>query len=362
MTDPGPDTAGEAPSTKLLIIGVDSVTFRLLRPMVEAGELPTFRKLMDEGSHGVLLSSVPSVTPPGWTTSYTGVNPGKHNVFDFKDHVKYLEGDLVYEMASPTSRSIKADPVWRLLNREGMSIGMVNAPMAYPVEDMDGYMIAGFPCPTEGEGLIHPPDLEDEISKAMPGYRFYGDPQYLDKERPDKYLEGINRITSNRAKVAINLARSRPTDVVFMIFTEVDRVQHYFWNTWDETHSTHNAEKARFKGALPEHYKVVDRGIKELMDTVGQDVPVIVYSDHGAAPIERHFFPNTYLIQEGVIVMKGDKGPDEGGEKGGKQVKTSRLDRRKLEAMMKRMGMEGIIHKIPKRLRTIFPVYNFETV
>jgi predicted AlkP superfamily phosphohydrolase/phosphomutase len=338
------------------------VTFRLLKPIVEEGHLPTLGRLMAEGAHGVLLSSIPPVTPPGWTSSYTGVNPAKHNVFDFKDHVKYLEGELVYEMASPTSLSIKADPFWRILNRAGMSVGIVNAPMAYPVEEMDGYMIAGFPCPTEGEGLIYPPDLEQEIQRSMPGYRFYGDPQYLNKEQPDKYLEGIHRIAANRAKASLHLARSRPTDVVAMIFTEVDRVQHYFWNTWDETHPTYNQEKARFRSALPDHYKVIDNGVRELMEEVGPDVPVLVYSDHGAAGVTRHFYPNTFLIQEGVIVMKGSKGEKKDPGKKGKEVKASRLDRRRLEATMKRMGIERIIHKIPKRLRNMFPVYNFETV
>ncbi len=345
---------------RLLVIGVDSVTFRLLKPMVESGDLPTFSRLMSEGAHGVLLSTVPSVTPPGWTSSYTGVNPAKHNVFDFKDHTRYLGGELIYEMASPTSRTIKADPFWRILNRAGLSAGLVNAPMAYPVEEMDGYMIAGFPSPTEGEGLIFPPDLEDELRRVEPDYMFYGNPEYLDKDRPDRYLEGIHGIAAGRARVALHLMGSRPTDVLAMIFTEVDRVQHYFWNCWDPSHPTHNAEKARYRSALPDHYRVIDEGVRKLMEAAGPDVPVIVYSDHGAAPVTRHHFPNTYLIQEGIIVMKGDKGASGDGDK--REVRTKRMDRRRIEATMKRMGMERLIHKIPKRLRTIFPVYNFETV
>jgi len=344
----------------LLIIGVDSVTFRLLKPMIDNGDLPALGRLMREGAHGVLLSSVPSVTPPGWTSSYTGVNPGKHNVFDFRDHTKYLESEMKYEMGSTTSQSIGADPFWRIMNAQGLTVGMVNAPMVYPVEEMDGYLIAGFPCPTEGEGLFHPPDLEQEVRMAVPEYRFYGNPEYLDKGRPDRYLEGINRVSADRARAALHLIGSRPTDVVAMIFTEVDRVQHFFWNSWDETHPTHGPEKARYSSALPDHYSIIDRGVSDLIEAVGPDVPVLVYSDHGAAPVLRHFYPNTYLIQEGVIVMKGDKGGSRGPD--GKEVKESRFDRRRIERTMKRMGIDGLIHKIPKRLRRIFPVVNFETV
>lgn len=346
---------------RLLIIGVDSATFRLLGPMVERGELPTFGRLMDEGAHGQLLSSVPSVTPPGWTTSYTGVNPGKHNVFDFKDHTKYLDGDMPYEMASTTFQSIGADPFWRHLNAEGLTVGMVNAPMVYPTEEMDGYLIAGFPCPTEGEGLFQPPELEEEVREAVPDYRFYGNPEHLDQGKPGLYLEGINRVSRDRANAALHLVRSRPTDVVAMIFTEVDRVQHFFWSSWDEDHPNHGPEKARHRSALSDHYKLLDSGVGDLMEAVGHEVPVLIYSDHGAAPVHRHLYPNTYLIQRGIIVMKGSKG-DDGGDGGPKKVRASRLDRRKIERTMKRMGIEGLIHKIPKRLRKVFPVINFETV
>ena len=357
-TSDGPRGAEGRP--RLLVVGVDSVTLRLLEPLVEAGELPTLGKLMEEGAHGVLLSTVPSVTPPGWTASYTGVNPGKSGVFDFKDHGRYLGGELVYEMASATSRNMRADPFWRILNRAGLSVGLVNAPMAYPVEEMDGYMIAGFPSPTEGEGLVHPPDLVEELRQVVPDYAFYGNPEHLDRDRPDRYLEGIDAIAAGRARAALHLMGSRPTDVVAMIFTEVDRVHHYFWNAGDPTHPTHSEEKARYARALPDHYRVIDEGVRRLMERAGPHVPVVVYSDHGAAPITRHHYPNTYLIQEGIIVMRGDRGPA-GGEGGG-EVRTRRLDRRRIEAAMRRMGIEGLIHKIPKRLRTIFPVYNFETV
>jgi predicted AlkP superfamily phosphohydrolase/phosphomutase len=351
------------PRPRLLIIGVDSVTFRLLKPLVELGELPTIGRLMEEGAYGELLSSVPSVTPPGWTTSYTGVNPAKHNVFDFKDHTKYLDGEMKYEMGSTTSQSIKADPFWRILNAAGRTVGMVNAPMAYPAEEIDGYVIAGFPCPTEGEGLFHPPDLEEEIDKVVPDYRFYGTPEDLDQDKPAKYMEGINRISTDRARAAIHLMGSRPTDVVAMIFTEVDRVQHFFWNTWDETHPTHNAEKAAFRNAIPDHYRIVDESIAKMMRVAGPDVPVMIYSDHGAAPVTRHLYPNTYLIQTGVIVMKGGNAGKGGpGEDGKKDVKESRFDRRRIEKAMKRMGIEGLIHKIPKSIRRLFPVVNFETV
>ncbi|MCK5253308.1 MAG: alkaline phosphatase family protein [Thermoplasmata archaeon] len=50
---------------RLLIVGLDSGTFRVLKPFIDDGEVPTLGRLVEEGVHGVLLSSVPVVTPPG---------------------------------------------------------------------------------------------------------------------------------------------------------------------------------------------------------------------------------------------------------------------------------------------------------
>lgn len=347
-----------------MIVGVDSSTFRLLTPLIEAGELPTIGRLVREGAYCDLLSSIPSVTPPGWVTSFTGVNPGKHNVFDFKDHTRYLDDPTNTEMASVTSGTMMADPFWKLLENEGLSTGMVNVPMIYPVEAINGYSIAGFPCPTEGEGLHYPSEIEDEVLKVVPDYRFYGAPGYLKDGEPALYLKDINRISEGRAKAALHLMKEWPTDIVLFVFSEVDRIQHFFWNTFDENHPTHNAEKAHFKRAIPDHYRVIDRNLAEMMELAGPDINVIVYSDHGAAPVTRQFYPNTYLIMEGIIQMKGSKGGAAAQSDVEKidKVREGRLDRRRIERILRRMGIEHWIHRIPKSIRTILPTISFETV
>jgi predicted AlkP superfamily phosphohydrolase/phosphomutase len=345
---------------RLLIVGLDSVTFRVLKPLAEAGHLPAFQSIFENGAHGVLLSTIPSVTPPGWVTSFTGVDPGKHNVFDFKDHMTYLEGEMKYELASTTSRSVRAEPFWTILNREGVTVGMVNAPMTYPLEAMDGYAIAGFPCPTEGEGLFQPADLEEEIGREVPDYNFYGLPDHIEKGRPDLYLKRTNTVTQDRAKAFLHLMETRPTDVAMIVFTEVDRIQHYLWNCWDPEHPTHTPEKERYKDAFMQHYQVIDRNLGAMMEKVGPDVPVVIYSDHGANAFSRKLHLNTFLVEKGFIVMKGKGSGNVSAD--GKQVKAKLLDRRKLQRLFHRLGLDGQVHWIPKRLRTALPVISFETV
>ncbi|MCK5253825.1 MAG: alkaline phosphatase family protein, partial [Thermoplasmata archaeon] len=249
---------------------------------------------------------------------------------------------------------------WRLLAEEGLTTGTVNLPMTYPLGDVEGYAIAGFPCSEDEEGLYQPSDLVPEIKEAIGTFPHYMEQDLMMEDRPAEYLEALNSATETQARMAIALMRSRPTDVVAFAFTECDRVQHYFWNCWDETHPTHDARRAAFSHAIRDHHRVIDRNLASMMEAAGPDVPVIVYSDHGANGISRIVFLNTYLIQQGVIVMKGSKGEEAGG--GERETRESLLDRRRIERTMKRMGMEGMIHKIPKSIRKLFPTVSIETV
>jgi len=158
----------------------------------------------------------------------------------------------------------------------------------------------------------------------------------------------------------MHLLERRPTDVAMIVFTEVDRVQHYLWNCWDPEHPTHTPDKERYKDAFLEHYQVIDRNLGAMMEMVGPDVPVVIYSDHGASSLSRKVHLNTYLVEKGLIVMKG-KGSGRSSADG-KRVKAKLLDRRRFQRLFHRLGLDGLIHRIPKRLRTALPVVSFETV
>ena len=69
--------------TKVLVIGLDGATFDLIKPWAAQGHLPTLNHLLHNGVHAPLRSTMPPMTAPAWTSFATGVNPGKHCIFDF---------------------------------------------------------------------------------------------------------------------------------------------------------------------------------------------------------------------------------------------------------------------------------------
>ena len=76
-----------------VIFGVDGLTFRVLHPLIERGDLPNFRKLSQEGCEAVLESKYPPLTPPAWTSLSTGLKPARHGVYDFWTYADERQGE-----------------------------------------------------------------------------------------------------------------------------------------------------------------------------------------------------------------------------------------------------------------------------
>jgi predicted AlkP superfamily phosphohydrolase/phosphomutase len=128
--------------TKVLIVGLDGVPLSLIEAWATEGRLPTFRKLMEEGTVGKLRSTIPPTSGPSWSTFMTGKNPGKTGVYDF---LYRREGTYVFPPVNASQRD--GISLWRLLSDRGRKVGVVNVPISYPVEEVNGYMISGWMTP-----------------------------------------------------------------------------------------------------------------------------------------------------------------------------------------------------------------------
>jgi predicted AlkP superfamily phosphohydrolase/phosphomutase len=73
------ETAGR----KLVILGFDGADADLTRQWMDEGKLPNLARLRGQGTFAPLRSTIPSQTPVSWSTFSTGLNPGRHGIFDF---------------------------------------------------------------------------------------------------------------------------------------------------------------------------------------------------------------------------------------------------------------------------------------
>jgi predicted AlkP superfamily phosphohydrolase/phosphomutase len=285
---------------KILIIGLDGATFDLIKPWAAEGKLPTFERLLQQGVHGELTSTIPPVTAPAWTSFMTGKNPGKHGLYHF---IEPRPGS--YEMRYTNARSRLAKTIWQILNESGISVGVLNVPMTYPPDRLNGYMISGMDSPEDSTAITNPPELYQELQerfgKVSPQIRYLG---YLKTDqRREGVLKGLEEMDAHYLQLTDYLLNKYPVDVAMVVFTSVDTVQHFFWQYMDRTHPQHDAVgAAKYGEAILRVYQRVDEIIAKLIGSLPEDTAVLLMSDHGFHPTSaRVVHINRYLFDLGLL-------------------------------------------------------------
>src|SRR5258705_10472306 len=94
-----PSTSARAQSPRVVILGFDGADAKLTEQWMNEGKLPNLAKLRDQGTFSPLRSTIPSQTPVSWSTFSTGLNPGRHAIFDFlkRDTQTYQPGFAAFD-------------------------------------------------------------------------------------------------------------------------------------------------------------------------------------------------------------------------------------------------------------------------
>jgi predicted AlkP superfamily phosphohydrolase/phosphomutase len=110
-----------------------------------------------------------------------------------------------------------------------------------------------------------------------------------------------------RLKATLYLMDRDPWDFFISVIYETDLMEHQLWHYVDPTHPRHDpAELAAHGNPLLRYFKRIDDGLRQIIEQTGDDVTVMVMSDHGMGPVHRFVFPNSWLLEEGFLRLKGD--------------------------------------------------------
>ena len=291
---------------KIVIIGLDSATWDLLEPWAAKGLLPNLSVLTSTGVRGELESATPPLTPPAWTSFMTGKNPGKHGIFYF---LEPQPGSYAMRYANAGSR--RSRTFFGLLSDAAVKVGSVNIPFTYPPEPLNGFQISGMDTPTEKSAFIYPPELREELDKAVGRLRF--DITHLGfmstDERRAQVLAEMEQVDEQWTKLGLYLLEKHPADVMMFTFMSIDTVQHHFWQYMDPAHFMHDASRApQFGEAVLRVYQRLDRAVGRFLEHLSEDTTVIVVSDHGGGPVsDRVVYLNRFLAQLGLLKYRQQK-------------------------------------------------------
>lgn len=157
---------GKAQVQRTVILGFDGMDPELTERFISEGRLPNFSKLRDNGTFRKLRTTYPAISPVAWSTFMTGVNPGKHNIYDFlaRDLNSYLPflssaeirgpkhsikiGRYTLPLGKPRIKGLRrSTPFWHWLGKAGIFCSVIRVPVTFPPEKFPGVLLSGMCVP-----------------------------------------------------------------------------------------------------------------------------------------------------------------------------------------------------------------------
>ena len=319
-------------SERMVIVGVDGMSFNVIDPLIAEGKLPSFAKLMREGSRLNLISEKPMRSPALWTTVATGHNRSVHRIFDFVTGSWFWpkkERNIKQRLVTSDMRAAPA--IWNMtskVQKKNLVVGWLNT---WPAEKINGVMVAPYVAlgqrkQTSIKGKIYEdakdqtypakifPEIKnlvrsaDSITKAELERIVVAPPKgsKLYKEVPSlkRYLYtarwSIASTLSNTAIVEDQLRKNPDTNLVMTYFDGSDTLAHRFWlmrQSEEEIRTRLRNQnfnpdiaaelKERFGKIVDSYYELLDEMMARIVDAAGPNATIMVVSDHGWQNLDR---------------------------------------------------------------------------
>ena len=295
--------------SQTILIGIDGATFSILDPLMDEGVMPFLERFIASGVRAELLSVIPPLTPPAWTSLITGRSPGHHGVFDF-----FLkESPHSHNIRLASSHDVSCETIWAIASRHGMRVTSLNFPLTFPPPRINGNVVPGGWMPWRQLRLgCYPPDLYDRL-KALPG--FNARELALDMAHEEKAVEGCQR-EEYESWIEQHIRREQqwfdilrylmhedPCELTALLFDGVDKIQHLCWRFLDPVYLSERPSpwEQRIRDLCLQYFRQLDQLLADIADLAGPEATIVMASDHGFGAQTETFFVNTWLEQNGYL-------------------------------------------------------------
>jgi len=276
--------------------------------MMEQGIMPFLKEFVGSGVRANLLSVIPPITPPAWTSLVTGRSPGYHGVFDF-----FQKEEKSHHIRFTTSQDVQCETVWSLASRQGARVTSLNFPLMMPPPAINGNVVSGGWITWRQLRLgCYPDDLYDRL-KALPGFNarelamdMAHEGRALEGCKNEEYEEWVNlhiRREHQWFNILKYLMREDPCDLTAILFDGIDKIQHLCWRflSPDYHNGSPSPWERRIRDLCLEYFSRLDQLLSEVVDMAGPDSTIIMASDHGFGAQREIFFLNAWLEQNGYL-------------------------------------------------------------
>jgi predicted AlkP superfamily phosphohydrolase/phosphomutase len=285
------------PKPKVIMLGVNGAELDIILPLIVRGDMPNLARVMENGVYGRLKTVAAPNCPKAYSVIETSTPPDENGVTGF------LVGGI-----PANTNMLKKEPLWSLLSRNNVTVGMANVPATFPVMKVNGYMISGMM--TRGKGCedgvlcapkisevqggdaVYPTSLKAELMSKlgdfyidcsrMPAAR---DIEGHEQEVVTSWLKQVQRIRDDQEKMFDHLLTNHPTDFTFLAQSCEDRVGHWLYPI-QPFNAGYNAKVATVDvNAFPDQYRALDKVIGTILKHADDKTYFILVSDHGIKPL-----------------------------------------------------------------------------
>ena len=282
--------------SKVLVIGLDGVPFGLVRDWAAAGHMPVLKRLIDSGVAGELRSTMPPTSGPAWSSFATGKNPGKTGIYDF---LYRKPGTYAFPPVNAAMRSGRS--LWSLLGEQNRRVAVVNIPISYPVEPVNGVLISGWMTPYFATDYTHPPELAAKIKSEVGDYRIYP-AETFSETRSGSFFRACDELLELLTRTNLYLMRQENWDFFMTVYFDTDRILHQLWHYIDRDHPW-RVDRSDLSAPVLRYFERLDADIGRLIEEAGPDAHVMIMSDHGMGAAGRFVVLNNLLLELGYIRM-----------------------------------------------------------
>ena len=161
--------------------------------------------------------------------------------------------------------------------------------------------------------MSYPEGFAGELFQRLGYYRTLGWaeatwPLNEDRMTEEQFLEDAYRAFDDRAQVILDRIDARKWDVLVGVIETTDRVQHMMWRLRDPKHPMYDAALAAKHGnSIERIYRRADTFVAEVLEHLEPGTRIMIVSDHGFHSWRKAVNLNTWLVQQGYMVVQGQQ-------------------------------------------------------
>jgi len=283
---------------RVILVSVNGGEWDIIRPLVQRGEMPHLASVIERGVSGNLRTVSRATCPKTYSVLQTSTPAEENGIPSFQ-----IKGVTV------STGMLKTEPLWSILSKSGVSVGMANVPATFPALPVNGYTITGmltrgkncqsgvlcspklsevlggdavYPRPLAAELLEHVGDFPVDCARMPTRAQLRGN----EKQVVEQWLAQVSNTRAQQAKLFDYLLTHHPTDFAFFVQSCEDRVGHWLYPIRPDHPGYNPRLHSILADAFPNQYREFDRVLGTILGHVDENTTLFVISDHGIKPAQ----------------------------------------------------------------------------